>query len=102
MAGWKEDMEKKLKAEQDLRKYQDLLIKQLNERMFYTELAVKAVIRILTIDKKFVSPKEYTTICDKVYAEMEEQAKKLQAEAALKAQEDALAQQDSSATPPKP
>lgn len=98
--GWKEDIEKNLADEQNLRKYNDLLLKQVNERLFYSELALKALIRIVTIDKKFVSPKEYTTICDKVYADMEEESKKAQAEAALRAQEAALDKQEKKAAKP--
>lgn len=80
---WKEDIQKGLDDEKQHREYLELIINQLHQRLFYTELALKSVLKIITIKQKFVTPKEYTTITQQVYKEMEEEAKKRAEEEAL-------------------
>lgn len=80
---WKDDITKKIEDNKKLIEYQDMLIQQMHERVFYAELALKAIIKIITVDQKFLSPKEYTTVVDKVYKELSEEMKRRQAEEAL-------------------
>ena len=80
---WKDDMVKRIDDQTKMMEYQDLLIQQMHERLFYAELALKAIIKIITVDQKFLSPKEYTNVVDKVYKELSEEMKKRQAEEAL-------------------
>jgi len=81
---WKDEMGKEMEERKKYDQYFEKIINDLNERMFFDELAIRAIIKIITIDQKFVSPKQYTTVVDQVYKELTEEMKKRQMEAALK------------------
>jgi hypothetical protein len=86
---WKDEVKTEIDDQKKYIKYIEDLLKDVNQRMFFDELAIRALIKIITIDQKFVSPKQYTTIIDQVYSELMEEHKKRQIEAALKEKETA-------------